>query len=277
MDFCTYFDSAYAIKGKVCHHTLMAQGPAKLFVLCLDTNVELMVSSWQNVIPIKLTEIEKYRPQLLAIKFQRQPKEYFATITPILPQYIFDNFGMEKLFYTDADMGFFSSITEIENVMGNYSLLVTPHENPIAHVAGRFNVGIIGFRNDNNCKEFLKWWEERCLEWCEWRATSDGKCADQGYLTIFYNQPNKFENILICPQPGINLGAWDLARHKTEIKNNKVVLDNNYNLVCYHFHGYKCLDDKCVNDTGWEVSSWNMEHIYHPYHELVLRAKTNIL
>jgi len=279
VNFCTYFDSAYLPKARVCRHTLLTQSPARLFVLCLDSATEAAVEKWPEAVAIRLSDLETYKPSLLTAKAKRQPKEYYATITPVLPQFIFDLFGVEKLFYTDADMAFWSQAEEIEETMGDYSLLVTPHENPVALAggSGHFNVGILGYRNDQNCREFLGWWEEKCLEWCEWRAMSDGRMADQGYLTILHSQPGRFRNVLANPQPGINLGPWNLAMHRTEEKDGKVLIDCRHNLICYHYHGYKNVGGNCVNDTGWEVSPWNMEHIYHPYHGLFLLAQAGKL
>jgi hypothetical protein len=279
MDFCTYFDSAYLHKAMVCRHTLMTHTCVRLFVLCLDAVVEKAVAEWSDAVVIRLSDIETYKPQLLTIKGKRLPKEYYATVTPILPQYIFDRFGVNSLFYTDADIAFWSPAEEIEEVMSGYSLLVTPHENPVAIAggAGYFNVGVLGYRNDRNCREFLEWWEARCLEWCEWRALPDGRCADQGYLSILHDQPDRFRGVLSCPQPGINLGPWNLALHNMERKDGRIVLDCRHNLVCYHYHGYKDRSGICFNDTGWEVSPWNMEHIYRPYHELIIKAQNGKL
>lgn len=269
MDFCTYFNFAYLNRGLVCYETLMRYGAGVLYILCLDEITKTAVSKLNNVVIITLEDIEDYCPKLLTVKNKRSLKEYFATITPILPQFLFDKYKMDKLYYTDADISFVSSVNEIEEIMDKYSLMVSPHENPVAHAAaGYFNVGILGYRNDDNCLSFLKWWQEKCLEWCEWIALPDGRIADQGYLNIL-QKSNQFQNVLICGHPGVNLGPWNLALHKTEIINNKIVLDGKYNLICFHFHGYKNINGACANDTGWLVSPWNMEHIYHPYHELI--------
>jgi len=278
INFCTYFDSAYLTKARVCHYTLMSHSNARFFILCFDRHIEQIVYNWKNTIVITLKEIETYEPKLLAVKNKRSKKEYYATITPILPQFIFDKFGIETLFYTDADMAFWSPAEEIFEVMGNYSLLITPHENPIAvRCGGVFNVGILGYKNDKNCREFLEWWEDRCLERCEWQSTSDGHLADQGYLNVFHQNPGKFRNVLSCPQFGINLGPWNLVLHETRQKNGKIILDDKYNLVCFHYHGCKEQRGECFNDTGWQVSEWNRKHIYQPYYRWLLYSKNGIL
>ena len=276
INFCTYFDSTYLAKGLVCRHTLMNHTPTvQLFVLCLDDSVTSALSGMPNTTLIALKDIESYCPTLLEIKPKRkQPREYYTTMTAIFPLFLFERFGIERLTYTDADMAYWSSAEEIEEVMGEYSLMVTDHENPIAYAAGRFNNGIMGYRNDTYCVEFLQWYAERCIDWCEWRATADGKCGDQGYLTILHSQPERFKNVLSCPQPGINLGAWNLAMHSLEEKNGKLILDSKRNLVCYHFHG---IAQNGQNGTGWNVSSANLKLLYGPYQEMRLRAMAGVL
>lgn len=280
MDFITYFDSAYAAKGWVCHHTLMTQSPgSRLFVLCLDDKVLIQAENLvgRKVVPIRLADIESYCPALLAVKGSRQPKEYYATVSPILPLFLFDRFGMDKVFYTDADMAFWSKPEEIETVFGNHSLMVTDHgfEPPRAGV--RFNVGILGYKNDTNCREFLEWWRDRCLEWCEWRTLPDGRCADQGYLNILHDQPNRFKGVLSCPQPGINLGPWGIGRHKIEQDNGRLVMDKTHNLVCYHYHEFRMTGPDSYFPTGWQHTANDRRFVYEPYFALVKRASTGVL
>ena len=275
VELCTYFDSAYLAKGLVYWHTLMKySSTCRLHVVCMDQGVYQEMCSRKDVNAIQLSEIEAYRPSLLAVKRSRKLKEYYATMTATVPMFLFDRFGMETLFYTDSDMAFFSSADELEAIMGNNSIMVTDHENPVAYAAGRFNVGILGYRNDANCREFLEWWEARCLEWCEWRLMPDGRMADQGYLNILHSQPGKFKGVLVCPHPGIGLGPWNLAMHRLEKKGERIVVDVDKSLVCFHLHGYKL--DK-LNDTGWEVSEQNLDILYHPYHEMVLLAQNGKL
>jgi hypothetical protein len=254
----------------------MARTPsAQLFVLCLDDSVVATMSGMPNTVLVTLKDVESYCPTLLQVKpLRKQPREYYTTMTAIFPLFLFDKFGMEKLTYTDADMSFWSSAEEIEEVMGSHSLMVTDHENPIAYAAGRFNNGIMGYRNDQDCVEFLQWYAERCLEWCEWHATADGKCGDQGYLTVLHSQPGRFKNVLSCPQPGINLGPWNLAMHTLEERGDRLVLDGDRNLVCYHFHG---IAPDGRNGTGWTVSDANAKLLYSPYQVMRLRAQAGVL
>lgn len=270
INLCTYFDTNYLIKGLLCYETLMKYtNNFTLYVLALDEKVYEIMKNKKNVCVIKLIEIEKFCAQLLEIKSLRKlPHEYYTTITPILPQYIFKYFNINDVFYIDADMCFFSSAEKIKNVFNNYSIMVTEHENKEAYAAGRFNNGVMGFKNDKNALEFLEWYQTKCLEWCEFTWTIDGKCGDQGYLNIIYNEPNRFKNSLICPNCAINLGSWNIAMHKVEKKEQKILIDDN-ELVCYHFHRFNIngWPDK-LNATGWKVSQNNIELIYKPYYHM---------
>jgi hypothetical protein len=276
MDFCTYFDSAYATKGWVCHYTLHRLSPSsRLFVLGFDDKVIAKAESLadKGVIPIRLSDIETYCPDLLSIKGSRQLKEYYATMSPILPLFLFDRFGVETIFYTDADMAFWSEPEEVESVMGDKSLLVTDHgfEPPRAGV--RFNVGILGYRNDQNCREFLEWWRDRCLEWCCWVTLPDGRCCDQGYLNILHDQPDRFKGTLSCPQPGINLGPWGIGRHQiTKNAEGKLIMDDKHTLVCYHYHEFRMTGPDSYYPTGWQHTASDRRFVYEPYFALTKQA-----
>jgi hypothetical protein len=244
-----------------------------MFILALDDNVEKVASSMKNVTVISLREIEAYCPNLLAVKSKRQKKEYYATITPIFPQFIINMKGMNELYYVDSDIAFWSAPEEMESVMGHESLLVTPHENPATKPGGFFNVGILGYRNDGNCRNFLKWWEKKCIKWCRWEARSDGRCADQGYLNVLQEDPARFPRVKISDHPGINIGPWNIAMHELGVENENLTLDSKINLICYHFHGFKKMGEGYINDTGWNVPDNAMRNIYDPYNELINKAE----
>jgi hypothetical protein len=279
MYFCTYFDAHYLVKGLVCNHTIHQYQPnSTLFILCLDEVVYNKVKELSGVIPIKLEEIEEKYPELLSVKHSRCLKEYYATISPILPLYIFHNYKeVDVLFYTDADIAFWSDPEEMLEIFGDFSLMVTDHgfEPPRANV--RFNVGILAYRNDKYCNQFLEWWKEKCLEWCKWETLPNGMCADQGYLNILHDEPEKFKNVLSCPHFGINLGPWNIGKHKIYTKNNKIKIDNDRcNLICYHYHEFMLLENGYFS-TGWPHTKDDKITIYDPYFNLIQKVMNNVL
>lgn len=274
MEFCTYFDSNYSAKGWVCERTLRERSPeSRLHILALDAGVERQVGRaidrGHNVSLVTLDELEAFEPKLLQAKADRLPKEYYATITPLLPQYLFERDGLDIVHYTDADMAFWSEPEEIERVLGDHHLMVTDHGFEPPRCGIRFNVGILSYRNSPECREFLEWWQERCLEWCKWETTPDGRCADQGYLNILHDEPDRFKGVLSCPQPGINLGPWGVARHSVTAENGRLVLDARWNLVCYHYHEFKMTGPDTYYPTGWKHTADHRVLIYEPYFRLM--------
>jgi hypothetical protein len=270
LNFCTYFDTNYAEKGWVCYHTLIKQNSnIMLYLLALDQNVYNQAFNKKNVTVISLSEIENFCPELLKIKDQRQLKEYYATISPILPLYIFDKYRVNKVYYTDADMAFWSDPQEIDNIMNNYSLMVCDHGFEPPRCKIRFNVGILGYSNDYNCIEFLKWWKDKCIEWCFWITLPDGRMGEQGYLNILHDDPNKFKNVLSCPQPGVNFGPWSFGLHSLSKQNDKILVDKKYNLVTFHYHEFRKINDNLYYPTGWKHSLKDKELIYDPYFNIM--------
>lgn len=272
MYFCTYFDSNYLSKGKVCYTTLKTLDPDLcLFIVCLDERTFKEASVWPNVKPVLVSDLEEFHPNLLMAKSNRQPKEYYATLTPVLPLYIFHKYPkVDLLFYTDADIAFWSDPSEMIRIMDNYSIMVTDHgfEPPRNNV--RFNVGILGYRNDEKCKSFLEWWRDRCIEWCYWITMPDGRMADQGYLNKLHENYSTY-NALNCPHPGINLGPWNIGKHFTvEIQGRKIV-DGQYNLICYHYHEFRLVGDSYY-PTGWAHTQNDKAVIYEPYFKLIKQA-----
>lgn len=274
MYLCTYFDQNYLDKGKVCHTSLSSLlSTFCLFVVCLDEKTYNEVTLWPNTKTIRLSDLETFWPDLLSAKKNRQLKEYYATLTPILPLYIFEKFSeVEILFYTDADIAFWSNPLEMIDVMGNYSIMVTDHgfEPPRSNV--RFNVGILGYRKDDKCKSFLEWWRDRCIEWCYWITMPDGRMADQGYLNKLHEDYAMY-NALNCPHPGINLGPWNIAKHVVEEIDSKKVVDKKFNLICYHYHEFRLIGTNSYYPTGWAHSQSDKTIIYEPYFKIIKKVK----
>ena len=183
-----------------------------------------------------------------------------------------NSFCKDLVFYTDADMAFWSDPTEILDVLGDKSLMVVDHgfEPPRSNV--RFNVGILAYRNDEYCREFLEWWFQKCLEWCKWVTMPDGRCADQGYLNILHDEPNRFKNHLSCPHPGINTGPWNIGKYVITERDGAPVINDHYNLICYHYHEFKVTGLNSYFPTGWKHTDSDRKIIYDTYFSLIQKS-----
>src|SRR6185295_8074489 len=189
--YCTYFDRQYLIKGLALIHSLQQHSgdDFKVFVVCADELTRLLLTKLAipQVITIPLHQLERGDNALLATKQTRSLVEYYWTLTPTVILHILEQHPtIDVLTYLDSDLYFFSSPAPIFEELGSGSILIHAHRfSPAqAHLGdanGTYNVGLLSFRRDVRGMEALRWWRERCLEWCYARAEA-GKMGDQMYL-----------------------------------------------------------------------------------------------
>jgi hypothetical protein len=209
-------------------------------MLCFDAlSVERIISlnlAHATVIPLEM--LEKGDEQLSAAKHNRTRLEYYYTCGPSLPLYILKTFShIEIITYLDADLFFFSDPACLIDELNGYSVGITVHNFPEYRkppATGKFNVGWLSFRRDENAIRCLLWWRERCIEWC-YERFENGKYADQLYLDKW---PTLFKGIKVLNHKGANVAAWNVADYDIYIKNNTVMVSG-YPLIFYHFHGFK--------------------------------------
>lgn len=280
MHFCTYFDSYYLHRGLALYFSLEKhlKEPFTLWILCFDskTYTILKTLNLKNVKLIEQEDFESEDTELLRAKGNRTRVEYYWTCTPSLPLYIFrNNPAIKTIYYLDADTFFFSSPNALDYELRQHSILIVPHdyskEFEEHSASGIYNVGIMAFRRDANGMDCLKWWRERCIEWCYWRH-EDGKIGDQAYLNDW---PVRFENVVVSGNIGINAAPWNVAKYGIESDWNGSVLIGKKPLVCFHFHGFGICSSNLAFFTGFNVNlpTSMLSIIYRPYIESLIEAE----
>ncbi|PYS24725.1 MAG: glycosyl transferase [Acidobacteria bacterium] len=243
--FCTYFDSNYLVRGLALYRSLLRHaGPFQMWVLCFDdvSCHTLRTLKLDNLIPISLSEFEAGDDELLEAKKDRNTVEYYFTCSPSLLLYVLKNWReVDVLCYLDADLFFYSDPAPIYDELSDNSILIIPHRFPDnalwrAEKYGKFNVGLLAFRNDSSGRQCLDWWRERCLEWCYDRI-EPGRFADQKYLDDW---PERFEKVVVLEHKGANLAPWNFMNYEIEMADGIATVDG-APLIFYHFHGVKIL------------------------------------
>ena len=277
--FCTYFDVHYLTRGLALYESLENHCSSfELWILCMDTEAHRALAklSLPHVRLITLEEFERGDEALLAAKKSRSRIEYYFTCTPSLPLYVFNHCPEARLVtYVDADHYFFSDPRPIFDEMGDNSILLIEHRFP-AHLKkwedrGIFNVGVLSFRRDQEGTACLKWWRERCLEWCYDRI-EDGRFADQKYLDMW---PRLFSGVKVLQNKGAGLAPWNASNYEI-VLNHQQVSVNSDQLIVYHFQGFKQVGRRTYS-TGlaqFDLASNRVirRHIYRPYLRAILRA-----
>jgi len=268
--FCTYFDINYLPNGLSLYRSLKEHCPEfRLWVLCMDSDTHEMLSRMKlpQLELIKLDDFEKGDQALLQAKQNRSRIEYYFTCTPSVPLYILNNFfEVDLITFLDADLYFYADPGQIFQEIGGHSIAIIEHRYAPRYkemeVCGKYNVGWISFRRDENGFACLNWWRDRCNEWC-YKRLEDGKFADQKYLDDW---PIRFKNVRVVQHKGANLAPWNIENYKVSGEEDKVWIDEQ-ELVFFLFHSFKQLT-KSIYSTGYHQTKSDKSirnNIYRKY------------
>jgi hypothetical protein len=241
--YCTYFDHNYLSRGLALFHSLQQHAPgARLWVLCLsDTCYRALVAlELPNLVPRRLADFEAADPEVAATRPDRSMIEYYFTCSPAWKLYVLNNEPeAEWVTYLDSDLFFFASPEPIYAEMKNASFGIIPHHftKRLAEMRrfGTYNVGWVSVRHCDEGIAALRWWRERCIEWCHDFVDGD-RFADQRYLDRL---PGMFPNVHVIQHLGANLAPWNLADLRVEWHDESVLIERRYPLLFFHFHGVK--------------------------------------
>ena len=241
--FVTLFDSHYLPLGLCLHRSLAELGrPFHLWIVAMDDACGDALTKLQlhNATVVRLGEIEN--EALRSVKPGRSVGEYCWTLTPFLPGHVFGRApGVERVTYVDADLFFFDDPAKLLREFDDSQkhVLITEHAFAPEYAAyaryGRFCVQFVTFRNAEPAKRVLRWWQERCIEWCYARE-EDGKFGDQKYLDRW---PDLFPaEVHVLSQTDRTLAPWNVAHRERESGPVKPVF--------YHFHSLKIVSPSAV-------------------------------
>jgi hypothetical protein len=241
--YCTYFDHNYLPRGLALYHSLQQHAPgAQLWVLCLSDACyrTLLALDLPTLVPVRLADFEAADPDVAATRSTRSLIEYYFTCSPAWMLFVLDStLDAEWVTYLDSDLFFFASPDPIYDEMKDAAFGIIPHRFSCGledyRRFGLYNVGWVSTRRRDDGIAALRWWRERCIEWCYDRVEGD-RFADQRYLD---RMPEMFSGIHVISHLGANLAPWNLADCRLEWNNGRVEIERRYQLVFFHFYGIK--------------------------------------
>jgi len=269
--YCTYFDHNYLSRALLTIESLRRFEPkAPIYVLALSELCETILRdlALPDVEIIPLAALEEAYPELAAIKPTRKLIEYYFTLSPFLPHYLFSKTEADRITYIDGDLYFFTSPRPLLDSLGEASVAITPHRFSFEyrnHVQyGLFNVAWITYRRCAEGLECLNAYKADCTAWCYDRV-EDGRFGDQKYLDAW---PGRYPNLKIIEHKGFNLAIWNAHNYMIRVKNNIVTIDDDL-LVFYHFASTQLLPDGTVEvpvlSRGGRSKTVLIEHVLNPY------------
>jgi len=242
--YCTFFDWGYISRGLALIESLRAHGDLyQILVICLDTETEEFLKPLAlslNLSLATLDELTAEYPELEAARPNRSLIEFYFTCSPFVLKLSQKNKPTGHLsIYLDADLYFFDDPQRVIREIGDSSIAIIEHNYPwfletLAKKYGKYNVGLLGFRNNQEGGKALDWWAGQCINWCH-DYPEKGKYADQGYLNSL---PKLSPNLMVLTNRAFNLAPWNTAASSVQLKRGKVFVGKNQ-LNFFHFHGLK--------------------------------------
>ena len=265
--YVTLFDSNYLTRGLVMYRSLLRHaGNFHLWIVCFD-DLTYKILGQLHLEKVTLVSLSQFEDEeLLCIKPERTHVEYLWTCTPSVALYVLNNEpNVNAITYLDADLMFFSSPEPIFVEMGEASILITEHrylpDFDQSASNGIFNVQFMMFRRSNEGLEALRWWRDRCIEWCFYRAENN-RLGDQKYLDDW---PVRFKGVHVLQHLGGGLAPWNSDRYSIHKVEKKVYVER-YPLIFYHFHGLKLYPFQLSYlYPNYPISAKIRQWIYQPY------------
>jgi len=201
-------------------------------------------------IPFEIVEVESIGISEFDEMFKRYSiTELNTAVKPFYFRYFFNSLPeIESIIYLDPDILVYRPFTELEEVLIQYEIVITPHlttpinddkfqaENDFLN-AGLYNLGFIALKRGEESQKLIDWWAGR-LETKAYIDFASGMFTDQLWINFV---PLFFNRVQIFCHPGYNMAYWNL--HERQLMDTEEVVKNNisYSLVFFHFSGYNLL------------------------------------
>lgn len=270
-NFCTLFDSKYLTRGLALHESLERSGvDFHLYAFAFDEESDRILRAIRrpHLTVVSLAEFEDEK--LRRVKKTRSPMEYCWTCTPSIILHVLERFGADRCTYLDADLWFYANPSVLLAEMGDNSVLITEHRYTPRYdksrKSGKYCVQFISFRKDDHGLEALRWWRDRCNEWCYARL-EDGKFGDQMYLNDW---TTRFRGVHVLQHRGGGVAPWNVQQYSLKPSGSGFLLTENASgreseLIFYHFHYVRFFTNGLVDLGRRALSKQVLEYLYKPY------------
>lgn len=159
--------------------------------------------------------------------------------------YLLEN-ESDKVVYIDPDIKIYNSLKELSDLLDKHEIILTPHQtipeknefditnNELCSLQhGVYNLGFLAVRNGSEGMRFANWWCNRLELYC-YDDIPKGIFTDQRWCDL----APAFFDVYILKDPGYNFAPWNLSTRKLKMKNNKIVVNDKYELFFIHYSGF---------------------------------------
>jgi len=239
----------YLAQAKTLGESLLEFNPDYKYVIGLldkTQGYEKLLDS----IPYQMLEVEKIGIENFEEMYNNyEITELNTSVKPFYIDYFLKTYPeVTSVIYLDPDIIVFDAFTELESLLKENTIVITPHfftpvfdgyglsEMDILN-AGLYNLGFIAVSNNGEARRFVDWWKVRLRKHCR-IAFSEGMFVDQLWINFV---PLYFEKVFILRHLGYNMAYWNLHERNLSVSDGKYFVNGTFPLVFYHYSGYSLL------------------------------------
>lgn len=274
--FCTLFDTLYLDKGIALYKSLeRVTTDYVLYIFCFDDRSYEILNKLSLTHAVVIHHSVFETPTLLELKNKRSKAEYCWTCTPVIIEYVLDNYGVGSCTYLDADLYFYADpqILYDEIFSADADAVIVEHRFKNNHYGrklekrnGKYCVQFNYFRQTENARKILDWWKNKCFEWC-YDIPEEDRMGDQKYLNEF---TSLFDGVHELQHLGAGVAPWNLEQYEVHSVNESEILLKSkegtvFPIIFYHFQNIRYMPGRRVNIKSQTQNRALKYIIYIPY------------
>lgn len=229
--------------------SMAKSNPDTDFVIYIADGVNddlLVLAHDQKIRIVDVFDLE-YKDLFYKMAFYYEVTEYCTSIKPFIFKHLLLD-GYDRITYIDPDIFVYRSLDEsVYQYLDDFNIFLTPHIcSPITDdktpsesdhlISGSYNLGFISINNSVQSSLFIDWWMLKCENEC-FNDKVKGLFVDQKWINL---APSLFDGVYISKHLGLNVAYWNL--HERIVDANKLVVNEKYPLVFFHFSGINVND-----------------------------------
>ncbi|MDI3318632.1 hypothetical protein [Pinibacter soli] len=241
----TICSNNYLAQATVLGNSLKKHNPSyKFLIVLVDEKTDKIDYSKIDHEIIAISEIE---PDITELAIKYNIIELNTCVKPKVFQYLIRERNAKKLVYFDPDIKIYSSLVELELLLNENNILLTPHvltpipfdnsapsENLFLNY-GIYNLGFAAIKDSAETLAFLSWWKDHTYK-KGFKDVLNGIFVDQLPINL---APIFFKAVYIVRNPGYNMASWNLHERFLSNKNGVNYVNNSDKLFFYHFSSFK--------------------------------------
>jgi hypothetical protein len=257
MHVFTSVTANYLPKASALAHSVKRVHPEAVFHVVLSDEMPncspATTAPFDSIINVRDLPI----PNLRSWIFKHRLVELCTAVKGTAFQYIAARHGAERIYYFDPDILVFNRLDDLERILDNRSVLLTPHQcDPDTDIQavldnehcclrhGVYNLGFLAVKMIGQGRRFIDWWAERLRSYC-YDDVENGLFTDQRWVDL---APAFFDDIAIVREPQYNVATWNLTHRRATGRAPYDIQINGRPLVFYHFSGFDSGAQKVMLD-----------------------------